>query len=207
MSYSIREPILHPTPIANLRPTQITVGFREVAEKRERWRQEDKKRQESFLGGHMIPAIMGPRGRPYIIDHHHLARALFEEDVESVFITVVADLRALDEKTFWNVLDCRSWTHPYDAHGKRRAYSDVPKSVAELVDDPYRSLAGELRRNGGFAKDEAPFAEFLWADFLRLRLKRKAVESDFTAAVTKSMRLARSVDARYLPGWSGPDPE
>jgi hypothetical protein len=48
---------------------------------------------------------MGPRGRPYIIDHHHLARALFEEDVESVFITVVADLRALDEKTFWNVLD------------------------------------------------------------------------------------------------------
>jgi hypothetical protein len=28
---------------------------------------------------------------------------------------------------------------------------DLPKSVADLVDDPFRSLAGELRRAGGFA--------------------------------------------------------
>ncbi|MBC7636797.1 MAG: chromosome partitioning protein ParB, partial [Acetobacteraceae bacterium] len=29
----VREPILHPVPIADLRPTQITVGMREVAAK------------------------------------------------------------------------------------------------------------------------------------------------------------------------------
>ena len=38
-------------------------------------------------------------------------------------------------------------------------------TVAELIDDPFRSLAGELRRAGGFAKDTTPFSEFLWADF------------------------------------------
>ena len=44
--------------------------------------------------------------------------------------------------------------------GRRRHYKDIPKSVTGLVDDPFRSLAGELRRVGGFAKDTTPFSEF-----------------------------------------------
>jgi hypothetical protein len=32
-----REPVLHPIPILSLRPTQMTVGMREVEEKRRRW--------------------------------------------------------------------------------------------------------------------------------------------------------------------------
>src|SRR3974377_1798791 len=41
------------------------------------------------------------------------------------------------------------------------------------MDDPFRSLAGELRRAGGFAKDTTPFSEFLWPDFLRRQMSRK----------------------------------
>jgi hypothetical protein len=37
----IREPLLKPIPIADLRPTQMTVGYREVEEKRRRWRSYD----------------------------------------------------------------------------------------------------------------------------------------------------------------------
>ena len=81
---------------------------------------------------------------------------------------------------------------------------DIPKSVTELKDDPYRSLAGELRRLGGFAKDTTPFSEFLWADFLRRRIKRKRVEKNFNAAIERAMEFAKSEDARYLPGWCGP---
>jgi hypothetical protein len=44
------------------------------------------------------------------------------------------------------------------------------RSVADLMYDPYRSLAGALRRTGGFAKDTTPYSEFLWADFLRRRI-------------------------------------
>ena len=36
---NLREPILHPIPILSLRPTQMTVGMREVKEKRKRWRE------------------------------------------------------------------------------------------------------------------------------------------------------------------------
>jgi hypothetical protein len=55
--------------------------------------------------------------------------------------------------------------HPFDDQSRRRDYADIPKAVIDLVDDPLRSLAGELRPTGGNAKDTTPFSEFLWADF------------------------------------------
>jgi hypothetical protein len=37
---SAREPLLKPVPITELRPTQITVGLREVKAKRKHWHEE-----------------------------------------------------------------------------------------------------------------------------------------------------------------------
>jgi hypothetical protein len=199
-----REPVLVPVPIAELRPTQITVGMREVRAKRHHWRQMEGGKEGAFLGKHMIPVILGPKQRHYVIDHHHLARALHEEGVENVLVTVIANLSKLERDAFWVVLDNRSWMHPFDEHGRRRDYGDIPKSVTGLVDDPFRSLAGELRRAGGYAKDTTPFSEFLWADFLRRRMKRKDVDQDFDTALKNAFRLAKGMDANYLPGWSGP---
>jgi hypothetical protein len=200
----VREPRLTTVAIDDLRPTQITVGIREVNEKRKRWRELAAKAGGQFLGKHMIPVVLGPKGRNYVIDHHHLARALHEEGVKQVAVTHIANLSELDQDAFWRVMDNRSWMHPFDSRGERRAYKDIPKSVADLVDDPFRSLAGELRRAGGFAKDTTPFSEFLWADFLRRRMKRKSVERDFPLAIKKAKKLAKSKDAGYLPGWCGP---
>jgi hypothetical protein len=75
-----------------------------------------------------------------------------------------------------------------------------------MKDDPYRSLAGELRRAGGFAKEVTPFSEFLWADFLRNRVKPNVLARDFANALIEAMALAKSSDANYLPGWCGADP-
>jgi hypothetical protein len=200
----VREPVLKPVSIKSLRPTQITVGMREVKEKRAHWREHDPKKMAEFLGKHMIPVILGPKKRHYIIDHHHLSLALHDEGVEDVLVEVVADFQELDRDAFWTVLDHRAWVHPYDTEGRRRDYKDIPKTVADLKDDPFRSLAGELRRAGGFAKDTTPFSEFLWADFLRRRIKRKAVVRDFDGALKKAFKLAKRPDANYLPGWCGP---
>jgi hypothetical protein len=203
----VREPLLTTVAVTDLRPTQITVGMREVAEKRKRWRETSAKKDEKFLGKHLIPVILGPRGRHYVIDHHHLARALHEEGVRDVAVTVIANLTKLELDAFWLVMDNHNWMHPFDARGRRRSYGDIPKAIAAMVDDPFRSLAGELRRAGGFAKDTTPYSEFLWADFLRRRIKRKLLERDFGDAVEKALQLARSKDADYLPGWCGPAPE
>ena len=205
-----REPVLHPVAITELRPTQITVGLREVAEKRREWRDRTKKPGEKageFLGRHMIPTVLGPTGRYYVIDHHHLARALQEEKQKQVLVTVTLDLSVLPKAAFWTYLDNRALCHPYDAAGKRRGFEDIPKTVAELADDPYRSLAGELRRVGGYAKDTTPFSEFLWADFLRPRVKAKQINEHFSAAIEKALALSKTDAAAYLPGWCGPHVE
>jgi hypothetical protein len=203
----VREPLIAAVAIGDLRPTQITVGMREVATKRKRWRELGTKKDQKFLGKHIIPVVLGPKQRPYVVDHHHLARALHDEGVKEVAITVGNNLSGLDRDAFWTVMDNRNWMHPYDAEGVRRPYRDIPKTVAELIDDPYRSLAGELRRAGGFAKDTTPFSEFLWADFLRRRVKRKLIDQDFDHAVEAALQLAKSQEAGYLPGWCGPSPE
>src|ERR1700757_909494 len=98
----------------------------------------------------------------------------------------MADLRALKPPEFWTYLDHRAWCHPYDRDGRRVGYEEVPKSIEAMGDDPYRSLAGELRRAGGFAKDVTPFSEFIWANYLRRRVKGKLLAEDFGAALTKA---------------------
>jgi len=192
---TIREPVLMPVAMEELRPTQITVGRREVEIKREAWREKTRKKEREFLARHMIPVILGQKDRYYIIDHHHLALALYEEGVKDVQIVI------------WPTMSARGWVHPFDDKGKRRDYDAVPKHLRDLVDDPYRSLAGELRRMGGFSKETVAFGEFQWADFFRSRIKKSLIEKEFSGALEKAMEFAKSREAIYLPGWSGPDPE
>ena len=204
---NVREPMIHPIPILSLRPTQMTVGMREVKEKRKRWRGRETKKQAESLGKHMIPVVKGPDKRYYVVDHHHLARALHDEGVKDILVTVIGDLDMVEKDAFWGVMDNKRWVYPYDAKGERRHFKDLPKSITELKDDPFRSLAGELRRAGGFAKDTTPFSEFLWADFLRRKISTKTVDENFAKALEKGLALARSQDATYLPGWCGPAPD
>ena len=209
-----REPILQPVPILSLRPTQMTVGMREVKEKRKRWREhKSKKKQAELLGKHMIPVVLGPDQRYYVVDHHHLARALHDEGVKDILVTVIGDLSMVDRDAFWGVLDNKRWVYPYDAKGERRHFKEIPKTVVDLKDDPFRSLAGELRRAGGFAKDTTPFSEFLWADFLRRKMSRKSVEDRFREGDRESAgagqeqgrdlfaRLVRPGDGRLGREW------
>jgi hypothetical protein len=203
MAYA-REPRIQPVAITALRPTQMTVGMREVKARRKSWREHPDRKKADFLGKHLIPVIWGPKAQYYVIDHHHLALALHQEGVKEIATTVVADLRRLPREAFWVYLDNSGWLHPFDERGRRRAYRDLPPKLSAMVDDPFRSLAGELRRSGGFAKDTAPFSEFLWADFLRRRIKLRFLRNDFSEALVHALKLAKSGEADFLPGWCGP---
>jgi hypothetical protein len=200
---SAREPTLKPIPIKELRPTQITVGMREVELMRKRWRERTAREETEFLGRHLIPVVLGPKERHYVIDHHHLCLALHEEGMTNVLVTVLANLSMLDHDAFWTYLDNRAWVHPFDHRGKRCSYQTIPTAITKLTDDPFRSLAGELRRSGGFAKDTTPFSEFLWADFLRRRVDKSLVKKHFKRALGEARALAKTKDADYLPGWCG----
>src|ERR1700722_5272953 len=121
---SIREPLLKPVAVSELRPTQMTVGMREVEDRRKRLRAHRKKEGERFFERHMIPVVLGPKQRHYVVDHHHLARAFEDEGIEDIFTTVLADLSKLDQDAFWIVLDNRGWMHPFDSNGRRCSYDE-----------------------------------------------------------------------------------
>ena len=198
-----RDPILSPVPVRSLRPTQLTVGMIEVAAKRDSWRRDTKKGK--FLGHHMIPVVIGPKGRPYVTDHHHLARALFDERQELVLVQPIANLKSLSDEHFWRFLDNQGWLHPFDEHGERRPYSDIPKSLGRLKDDPYRSLAGAVRDAGGYAKETRPFMEFIWADYFRGSFRPREIRDHWDRTLELAIASARHHHAHFMPGWCGPD--
>ena len=199
-----RDPALSPVPINSLRPTQITIGLIEVRERRNQW---DKLGDEkaTFLGHHMIPAIIGPKKRPYVIDHHHLARALHDEGQKSVLIQPIAVLDGLSQEHFWRFLDNQGWLHPFDEHGKRQPYSAIPKKISQLTDDPFRSLAGAVRKAGGYAKDSRPFTEFIWGDYFRKQFRARDIRHHWKRTLEEAVTLARQHEAHFMPGWCGPD--
>jgi len=207
MTESRRDPVLHATPILDLRPTQMTVGMREVDRKRRSWGAKGDDGKDKALASHMVPVVKGPGAQLYLTDHHHLTRALVDAGETQVFVTVIGDLSKADSDHFWNLMDFHGWTHPYDEKGRRCDYKDLPRDVRGLRDDPYRALSGALRAAGGYAKDSTPFSEFVWADFFRSRFKRKALEEDFDAALKEAYEIAKSAAADYLPGWCGPHDE
>ena len=189
--------------IATLRPTQVSVGLAEVEEKRAEWRALNKKGRDTMLIQHWFPAVLGPNAAYYIVDHHHLGLALHEEGVTTGWIMLLQDLSWLAPDVFWRYMEFHQWAHPYDERGQRCTFDAIPTDVTGLKDDPYRSLAGFVRHAGGYAKDTTPFAEFLWADFFRPRIKPELIRKDTDNAVKQAVQLARQQDARYLPGWSG----
>ena len=190
--------------LAKLHPTQVTVGLQEVALKQAQWQTLKRKEREAALDNHWFPCVLGPEGQHYIVDHHHFGLALMQEEVKKVSLLVLKDLSFVEPASFWTIMDFHQWVHPYDAKGIRRGYDKVPGCISELQDDPYRSLAGVLRRAGGFAKDVTPFSEFLWADFFRTRISAAELAASSEHLQATALKLARSQAARYLPGWSGP---
>jgi hypothetical protein len=192
---------LHECEIAKLHPTQITVGMIEVHDKAKHLRNLGHHERRDFLVDHAIPAVFGPEGKLYITDHHHLGRALLEAGIDSGVFLVEADLSELHTEAFWAEMDARRWVHPVDDSGKRHSVKALPKHIKDLVDDPYRSLAGYVRNEGGYEKTPTAFAEFLWADFFRKRVRIGSKREEFEQAVREALALAHSSAACHLPGF------
>jgi hypothetical protein len=155
------------------------------------------------MDDHPMPAVVGPEGRLFITDHHHLGRAALEAGVEVGCFEVEADLSNLSGDAFWKEMDAHAWVHPMDDNGVRHSYDKIPHHLGALIDDVYRSLAGYVRTGGGYEKTPSAFAEFVWADFFRRLIPIEDVRADFDGAVKLGVWLARSDKAKGMPGYAG----
>jgi hypothetical protein len=194
---------LQESPLHQLHPTQLTVGMIEVKDKRRHLGKLDPGEQRKFMESHPIPAVIGPQGKLFITDHHHLGCAALKSDIESGFFDVEADLSNFDMDEFWKEMDTRSWVHPLDENGVRHHFSAIPHHLEGLIDDIYRSLAGYVRAGGGYDKTPSAFAEFVWADFFRRLIAIEDVQADFEAAVKVAVPLAQGERAKGMPGYKG----
>lgn len=187
--------------LAELRPTQMTVGYRAVASKR---RELTKASAQSRYSAHVFPAVKGPGKGLYILDGHHTALALLRNQVVSVEIGLVCELSQLSELDFWTYLDHRAWMHCYDGDGTRREFSDMPICLEDLQDDPFRSLAAAVLALGGFSKPEEPFYEFIWANHFRRHFDLADLQNGrFQKTAKKASLLARKDKSKFMPGWAG----
>ena len=176
----------------------------EVHDKRDRLECLKKSDRREFLEAHPIPAVWGPDDKLYVTDHHHLGRACSEAGVDSGFFLVEEDFSKVAIAQFWPRMAAARWVHPIDAAGTQRPFEDIPDHLEKLLDDPYRSLAGYVRNAGGFEKTPTAFAEFVWADFFRPRIRIGPTRAEFNKCVDSAIRLAMSPEAAQLPGYKGP---
>jgi len=125
----------------------------------------------------MIPVVLGPDQRHYVVDHHHLARALHEEGVKDILVTVIGDLTMVDREAFWGVMDNKRWVYPYDAKVRTLPISSRFRnrwSTSRTI----RSAASPANCGvpAALPRDTTPFSEFLVGRLLRRKLSRKSVE-------------------------------
>jgi len=191
------------TTLKHLHPTQITVGMIAVKTKMAGWKALPAKKREECLRSQWFPAVKGPHDRYYITDHHHVGLALRKSGVKHVQLIVQKDLSSLEPKAFWMAMDHHNWVHPYNAKGQRDDFSAIPKTLDDLEDDPFRSLADHVEKLGGYAKTSMAYAEFLWADYFRERIRIDDTREGWENAVAAAMALTHEKDAQSLPGWSG----
>jgi len=182
--------------LKELCPTQMTVGYDEVAFKRRNWGALTSEEKRCFIYEHPFPAVLGPRRVYYILDGHHLGRALLEDGVDEVFVSPIENLSHLDHAEFWRVTAQRHLIYPF-ALGRRRSFADMPRSLRELHDDPFRSLTARIHRACQYEKDSLPFAEFKSADFLRGYISMAALKAYPERVFQYARTLLRNRVDRY----------
>lgn len=195
-------------PVSALRPTQLAVGMQQVEEKKQKIVDKQllkkPKKLDKFLLKHVIPAVRGPGGDLYIIDHHHLGSALYQLGVPEVYATVIADLSNLSLDDFWKEMLARKYIWCHDELGNTLPLGEfvkkLPRSFPGLKDDPYRSLAALVRKAGGYTKDWTPFSEFHWANFFRSKIAM-GDNAPVTALVSLGIQHSRHPTASHLPGF------
>lgn len=188
-------------PLNRLRPTQIAAGHLEAMEKLEHIHRLNASALDEYLRTHSVPVIEGPDGILYALDRHHLGLALHAAGIEYAYCQIESDVPAVSMADFWKKMHERHRVYPFDANGILRDYSQLPSCFSGLADDPYRSLAGFVRNNGGFQKDHTPYAEFLWADYFRKEIPLELMCEKFSVAIEAGMAAAKLKKAKNLPGF------
>jgi hypothetical protein len=193
--------------VAELRPLQGAIGRTQVKERKAHIAAH-LEREWQELQDDPIRVIRGPDGALFIADHHHGALAWLELGKQTLPCALVegetVSFSSADE--FWTKLQDAKLVRLKDERGRPIGPQQLPKTLASMPDDPYRSLASKVRRANGYCRENmtrTEFAEFVWADWLRDRVTVKPDDDIPEDVVRDAVALAQSKDAENVDGFSG----
>ncbi len=188
--------------VSVLHPAQLALGYREVAYRIQQFKAMTPDELDAYLLEYFLPVVIAPDRLPYVVDHHHRARAIQITRLrETVYVKVLENCKDWTEAEFWHLMQEQAWVYLYDKDGQPIEPSVIPANLAELQDDKYRSLAWAVLRAGGYEKSDVPFQEFIWGNYFRRFLSFEDTEEAFQHAVNEALLLCRSPEARRLPGY------
>ncbi len=192
-------------PTLSLKPTQFAVGLLEVEYKVSEMKRLKPKKLKKLIHETPVPVVISPWKELCIVDHHHFLFACWHAGIKKVRVEVVKDFSntKLNYHRFWQKMARKNYAYLYDQFGKGPQHAlYLPMDVRGMADDPYRSLAWMVRKEGGYENSNQTFAEFKWADLFRSkRLLDSQGRSGFHAAVVRGVKLAKSSKAKGLPGF------
>ena len=186
-----------------LHPTQGGVGQIQVDETQATLAGMSAKQLDKLMKKKEIPVVIAPDGSYWLVDRHHLTKALWQQGVKDARVKVIGRLQ--DKAKFWSQMQNNHWAWLKDEKGQPLTPEQLPTSIDKLPDYPYRTLAGLLQNAGYFRKDkQVYFVEFAWASWLGKQMQWMPVDSaNLAARLQQAKRLACGSDAKELPGYPG----
>lgn len=187
-----------------LHPTQFCLGFKEVTHKIKIIKRMNKKEFNNYLIEKATPVVKGPKNQLYLIDHHHHAKSVILSKKPHILVYIIADYSDLTMESFIKKMINNGYCNLLDENNAKKDFHELPNSILKLKHDLFRSLAWGVREKNGFKKvDEIPFFEFRWGEFFRKYIKDSLIKDSFKIAVSTGVSLAKSKNAKHLPGYLG----
>jgi len=158
----------------DVKPSQFSFGAVEVRCKIDRFESMTDSQLKAYLEdpARRVEIIIGPNDKYYLLDGHHMSRALLDADVPNklkvIQCNVVENWSSKTQEEFWELMlnEHKLWL--FDENGIAPfAPEHLSSSIDGLLDDPYRTLAWMVQSAGGYLKIPVPFQDFMWANFLR----------------------------------------
>src|SRR4026207_2247626 len=116
----------------------------------------------------------------------------------TTYCAIVDNLSDAKADDFWKHLKDNNEVYVEDQNGNPIKPNDLPASVKDLRNDPFRSLAGAVRVGDTSSRGE-DYLEFQWADYLRAHwaqtgIAAKNIDTNFDSATDAALHLAAQKD-------------
>lgn len=187
-------------------PTQFTVGMTAMSEKQKGIEEKFQSRELSaWLATKAVPAIWGPDKKLHITDRHHTSLAVLRAEIplqeKIMTVQILGNYSSLNWDEFYTRMVAENNAYLNYLDSGPRSGLELPETLSELENDPYRSLAWLVRENNGFEKVDQYFLEFIWANFFRQYILLSSGDmQELEAVLFDALILAHSELAENLPG-------